>query len=302
MKINRSEISKIVSGKVLENEPLSKHTTFRIGGPCNFYVETKTIDELQKLVRYCKNKKIPYLVIGFGSNILVKDKRIKGVVIRLMGELSSLDFNLQKKSVTAGGGCSLQLFVKKCAENGLSGMEFLVGIPGTIGGAVIMNAGAKDNSIGFLIKSVTVMNEKVEIKKIGKKSLKFSYRSSNIPSEDIIISAEFLLKKKPKNDIIKKLNELMLLRAKTQPFGFFNNAGCIFKNPPGDFAGRLIDKAGLKGRSVGGAVVSKLHANFINNTGNATANDVLKLIKKIQKKVREKFNKNLKLEIKILGK
>ncbi|PKM92954.1 MAG: UDP-N-acetylenolpyruvoylglucosamine reductase [Elusimicrobia bacterium HGW-Elusimicrobia-4] len=300
MKLNRSEISKIVSGKILQNEPMSKHTTFRIGGKCDFYVEVKTVDELKQLIKLCTKKKIPYQTIGFGSNILVKDRGVKGMVIKLTGDLSSLNFKLQKKSALAGGGCALQLFVKKCADNGLSGVESLVGIPGTVGGAVIMNAGTKEGYIGSLIKSVTVMNEKGEMKKIGKKSLKFSYRSSNIPPKNIIISAEFLLKKKSKNDIIKNLNNLMHHRVKTQPLGFYN-AGCIFKNPAGDYAARFIDEAGLKGASVGGAVVSKLHANFINNTGTATAEDVLKLIKKIQKKVKEKFNKNLELEIKVIG-
>ncbi|MBI5573785.1 MAG: UDP-N-acetylmuramate dehydrogenase [Elusimicrobia bacterium] len=300
MKLNRSEISKIVSGKILQNEPMSRHTTFRIGGPCDFYIEVKTINELQQLIKLCIKKKIPYHIIGFGSNILVKDKGISGVVIRLTGDLSNLNFNLQNKSAVAGGGCALQLFVKRCADNSLSGAESLVGIPGTVGGAVIMNAGTKEGYIGSLIKSVTVMNAKGEIKRIGKKSLKFSYKSSNIPPKNIIISAEFLLKKKSISDIIKNLNKLMQYRVKTQPFGFYN-AGCIFKNPVGDYAARLIDQTGLKGASVGGAVVSKLHANFINNAANATAEDVLKLIKKIQKKVKEKFNKNLELEIKVVG-
>lgn len=300
MKLNRSEISKIVSGKILQNEPMSRHTTFRIGGPCDFYIEVKTIIELKQLIKLCIKKKIPYQIIGFGSNILIKDKGVKGMVIRLKGDLSDLNFKLQKKSAVAGGGCALQLFVKKCADNGLSGAESLVGIPGTVGGAVIMNAGTKEGYIGSLIKSVTLMNEKGKMKKMGKKSLKFSYKSSNIPLKNIIISAEFLLKKRNKSNIIKNLNKLMHHRVKTQPLGFYN-AGCIFKNPAGDYAACLIDEAGLKDASVGGAVVSKLHANFINNTGTATAGDVLKLIAKIQKKVKKKFNKNLELEIKVMG-
>lgn len=300
MKLNLSEISKIISGKILRNSRMSRHTTFRIGGKCDFYVEVKTTAELKSLIKLCLKRKTPYQIIGFGSNLLVKDEGVRGIVIRLTGDLSSLNFRLQKKSVVAGGGCALQLFVKKCADNGLSGAESLIGIPGTVGGAVIMNAGTKEGYIGSLIKSVTVMNEKGEMKEIGKKSLKFSYRSSNIPPKNTIVSAEFSLKKKSKSDIIKNLNKLMHHRVKTQPFGFYN-AGCIFKNPAGDYAARLIDRAGLKGASVGGVVVSKLHANYINNTGNATAEDVLKLIKKIQNKVKEKFSKNLELEIKVVG-
>ncbi|MDD5686812.1 MAG: UDP-N-acetylmuramate dehydrogenase [Elusimicrobia bacterium] len=301
MKLNHSEISKITSGRVLESEPMSRRTTFRVGGPCDFYVEVKTTGELKQLLQYIREKKVDYLVVGFGSNILIKDKGFRGIVIRLTGDFFNLDFNLDKNNVIAGGGCALQLLVKKCADNGLGGMEFLVGIPGTIGGAVIMNAGTKDGNIGSIVKSVTIMDEKGGIKKIDKKSLKFSYRSSDIPEKNIVISAEFVLKKKDKSDIIKKLNELLLRRAKTQPIGYFN-AGCVFKNPDNDYASRLIDKAGLKGVSVGDAVVSGLHANYINNTGNATASDILKLIKIVQKKVKDKFSKKLGLEIKIIGK
>lgn len=335
MKLNRSEILKIVSGKIIQNEPMSRHTTFHIGGPCDFYVEVKTITELKQLIKLCLKKKTRYQIIGFGSNILVKDKGIEGIVIRLTGDFYNLSFNLKKNMVIADGGCALQLFVKKCADNGLSGAEMLVGIPGTIGGAIIMNAGTKEGYIGSLIKSVTIMDEE-GIVRVLKKShrchceefhmdneaissqneiatlplvahndrkqlLKFSYRSSNISPKNIIISAEFLLKKSNKNNIIKNLNKLMRHRIQTQPLGFYN-VGCIFKNPVGDYAARLIDEAGLKGASVGDAVVSKLHANYIDNIGNATADDVLNLIKKIQKKVKEKFNKNLELEIKILGK
>lgn len=305
--ISRSKIGKIVTGKILQNEPMLRHTTFRIGGPCDFYVEVKTIEELKKLILFVNKKKIPYLIVGSGSNILVKDKGIRGIVIRLTGDFSNLTKGSRGSpdpyslSIIAGAGCPLPLFIKKCIERGLGGVEFLAGIPGTVGGAVTMNAGTKTGSIGSIIKSVTVMDEKGNIKKLDRKSLKFSYRNSGIPEKNIIISAEFSLKKDKKNNIIKKIKNLFRHRFKTQPVGQ-HNAGCVFKNPEGDYASRLIDEAGMKGVSVGGAVVSKLHANYINNMGSATAEDVIKLINKIQKKVKEKFNKNLELEIKVVGK
>lgn len=301
--ISRFEISKVVTGKILQSEPMYKHTTFGIGGPCDFYIEVKTIEELREVIRTTNEKGIPCLVIGFGSNILVKDKGIRGIVIRLTGSFCDLSFDLKKKSVIAGGGCALPVFIKKCINHGLGGMEFLAGIPGTVAGAVIMNAGTKDGSIGSIVKSVTVMDKKGppwRIKKIDGKSLKFSYRSSNIPKDNIIVSAEFILKKKNKNETAKRIGKLIKGRIKTQPVGSYN-AGCVFRNPADDYASRLIDKSGLKGVSVGGAIVSDMHANYINNTGDATADDVIKLIKKIQKKVKKKFSKNLELEIKIVG-
>ncbi|OFZ53125.1 MAG: UDP-N-acetylenolpyruvoylglucosamine reductase [Bdellovibrionales bacterium RIFOXYB2_FULL_36_6] len=178
-------------------------------------------------------------------------------------------------------------------------MEFLAGIPGTVGGAVVMNAGTTQGNIGSIVKSAALMDDKGKISLIDKSRLKFSYRSSNIKEKGIVLFVELMLKKMNKSNIMKNSDEVKMYRAKTQPIGEFN-AGCIFKNPAGDFAARLIDDAGLKGISVGGAVVSNKHANYINNSGNASANDVLRLISKIRKKVKEKYNKKLELEIKVV--
>ncbi|OGS45875.1 MAG: UDP-N-acetylenolpyruvoylglucosamine reductase [Elusimicrobia bacterium RIFOXYD2_FULL_34_15] len=299
MKINLSEIKDIVNGKILKNELMSRHTTFHIGGPCDLYVEVKDADELRSLVQYVNKKRIPYIIIGAGSNILVGDKGINGIVIRLVKNFCDVKYDIKNKIVSAGGGCSLPNFIKQCLDNGLGGMEFLAGIPGTVGGAVVMNAGTKDGNMASIIKTVTLMDEYGELKVYNKNSLKFSYRSSSISKNSIVISTDFMLKKMDKSNIIKKLDILKRNRAQTQPIGN-KNAGCVFKNPAGDYASRLIDKAGLKGVSVGGAVVSTKHANYINNIGNASAGDVLKLIKKIQNKVKEKFNKKLELEIKVI--
>ena len=296
--INRSDIEKVISGRILVNEPMSRHTTFRIGGPCDFFVEIKNQAELTGLLELALGNKVPYFIIGCGSNILVKDKGIRGIVIRLAGDFCKVEFN--NESVVSGGGCAIQYFIKRCADNGLGGMEFLAGIPGTIGGAVKMNAGTKTGSIDSILKTVKIMDGNGTIKQVARGEIEFSYRHSGIPENSIVVLAEFGLKRTEKNDIIKNLTELINFRTKTQPVGF-QNAGCVFRNPPGDFAAMLIDKAGLKGTKIGGAVVSDIHANYINNTGDASADDVLKLIQIIKSTVKEKFSKELELEIKIVG-
>ncbi|HAM39717.1 MAG: UDP-N-acetylenolpyruvoylglucosamine reductase [Elusimicrobia bacterium RIFOXYC2_FULL_34_12] len=299
MKINRFEISEFLTGKIIQNESMSRHTTFRIGGCCDLYVEVKTVDELKNLIKYIRKKRIPYFILGAGSNLLVKDNGIKGIVIKLAGDFSKVEFDFKRKVVKAGSSCSLQGLIKKCRDNSLGGMEFLAGIPGTVGGAVVMNAGTTQGNIGSIVKSAALMDDKGKISLIDKSRLKFSYRSSNIKEKGIVLFVELMLKKMNKSNIMKNSDEVKMYRAKTQPIGEFN-AGCIFKNPAGDFAARLIDDAGLKGISVGGAVVSNKHANYINNSGNASANDVLRLISKIRKKVKEKYNKKLELEIKVV--
>src|SRR3989339_1728534 len=299
MKINRFEISEFLTGKIIQNESMSRHTTFRIGRCCDLYVEVKSVDELKNLIKYIRKKRIPYFILGAGSNLLVKDNGIKGIVIKLAGDFSKVEFDFKRKVVKAGSSCSLQGLIKKCRDNSLGGMEFLAGIPGTLGGAVVMNAGTAQGNIGSIVKSAALMDDKGKISLIDKSRLKFSYRSSNIKEKGIVLFVELMLKKMNKSNIMKNSDEVKMYRAKTQPIGEFN-AGCIFKNPAGDFAARLIDDAGLKGISVGGAVVSNKHANYINNSGNASANDVLRLISKIRKKVKEKYNKKLELEIKVV--
>jgi UDP-N-acetylmuramate dehydrogenase len=298
MKPNRSDIEKATGVKITADEPMNRHTTFGIGGLCDYFAEPAAIGELSGLLRYLSVSGLPYFTVGAGSNLLVKDGGIRGVVIRLRGDLCRLDFN--GTTVTSGGGASLAVMVKECADRGLGGLEFLSGIPGTVGGAVRMNAGARSGDVAHILKSVVIMDPKGELITIAAGALGFGYRRSAIPDGSIVISAEFLLKTCDKNVIIKNLRESNAARAVSQPAGA-RCAGCVFKNPPGDSAGRLIEAAELKGTVSGGAEVSTKHANFIINSGSATAKDVLTLIERIKSAVASKSGVDLELEIRVLG-
>ncbi|MEW6171301.1 MAG: UDP-N-acetylmuramate dehydrogenase [Candidatus Omnitrophota bacterium] len=280
------------------NEPLSKHTTFGIGGKIKFWVEPKNIQDLKKVILNIKKYKIFHLVIGNGSNLLVKDKNISGVAISLKSDYFS-QINYKKDFVEAGAGVALNKLVKFCLDNSLRGLEFLSGIPGTIGGAVIMNAGTKDKSISDIIKEVKIMDPKGNIKTLRKKDIKFGYRKSNL-SKFIVISIKIYVTNADKDDIRNRLDEFLEMRKRTQDLSF-RSAGCIFKNPRKEAAGKLIDLCGLKGKCFGDAEISRRHANFIINRGKAKAKDVLRLIKVSQEKVKNNFNIDLIPEVKIIG-
>jgi len=291
-----AEISQITSNLKI-NEPLKNHTTFRVGGPAAYFAETANINELQKLYRFAIGRKLPFLVIGSGSNLLFGDKGFDGIVARLTGDFCAYRF--QKETVFAGVGVKTAALVSACAENGLSGLEGLAGIPGTLGGALIGNAGTSGGWIGDAVKSVEVLSAAGRVRMIPREKLKFSYRASNL-DDKLVLGAVLHLKKAPKNDIVTGIEKLLCRRNETQPVGT-HNAGSVFKNPPEDSAGRLIDACGLKGFSIGGAEVSEKHANFIINKGNATASDIKALITSVRQKVKEKSGIELELEIKLAG-
>jgi len=294
--IDLGQIREIVSGRILLNEPLAKYTTFKIGGPADIYVEPMSIDELLNLLRYLDDRGIDFVVLGNGSNVLVSDEGFRGAVINL-----EAGFNFVKKEgecVIAGAGIKLARFVDFCVENGLRGVEMLAGIPGTLGGAIIMNAGAYSGEISDYLLDVEVIRN-MKLVRLKKEECGFGYRTSNL-TNDIVIQAKF---KFPPGDVeeMKKIRrEILLKRNISQPVNF-PNAGSIFKNPPGDYAGRLIEKAGLKGVCIGDAQISEKHANFIINKGKAKAMDVLELIKLAQTKVYEKFGIKLELEVRLIG-
>lgn len=274
----------------------SEHTTFRIGGPAKFFIEARDIDELKLILSKVKKYNMPLLVIGRGSNILVSDKGVKAVVLQLNSPaFKKVRFN--KNHLEAGSAITLSQILKETEERGLSGLEFLAGIPGTVGGALIMNAGIPGRNIGDLVREVKVMDYNGNIKNLKIKDIKFGYRISSL-SKYIILKARFKLMKKNRQEIRNKISEYIAYRKLTQDLSR-PSAGCIFKNPKGKSAGRLIDLCGLKGRSIGGASISKKHANFILNKGNARAEDVLKLMSLIKKRVKQKFDIALNPEIKI---
>ncbi|MCS7228658.1 MAG: UDP-N-acetylmuramate dehydrogenase [Candidatus Kryptonium sp.] len=294
--INLEEIREIVKGKILINEPLAKYSTFKIGGPADLYIEPKDVNELLNLIRYLKEREIDFIILGNGSNVLISDEGFRGAVINLESGLNFIRF--ENDYVVAGAGVKLAKFVDFCIENGLRGVEMLAGIPGTLGGAIIMNAGAYSGEISDYLVDVDVIRD-LNLIRLKKEECGFGYRTSNL-SKDVVVQARF---KFPQGDIeeMKKIRrEILIKRNQTQPVNF-PNVGSIFKNPPGNYAGKLIEEAGLKGVQIGDAQISEKHANFIINKGNATASDVLELIKLAQRKVYEKFGIKLELEVKLIG-
>lgn len=289
---------KDLKGKIKFNEPLKEHTTFQIGGRCDYFIEPKDADDLKSLLKSLKRDNISFLVIGSGSNILAGDRPIKRAIIRL-GSPCFKKISFDDNSVQAGSGCSLPRLVFQAAKQGLSGYEFLAGIPGTVGGALIMNAGRdrKNGGIGDLVESVSAMDRNGRIRILRKTELKFAYRRSNLEGY-LILGARLKLKKGDSREIKTLLKEYLDYRKGSQDYSRAS-AGCIFKNPAKRPAGRLIDLCGLKGKRMGGACVSNRHANFIINAGQAKAGDVLRLMAHIRKKVKDKFNITLEPEIKI---
>ncbi len=294
------------------DEPMRKHTSFRIGGNADLLIFPRGTDDLKNIVCLCREKRIPSFILGFGTNLLVKDGGIRGVVVSLRKEFGDIkrqkegDGNVESRitnhepRITAGAGAGLRTLVNFTIKNELSGMEFASGIPGSVGGALVMNAGAKGGEMKDVVKSVSIMTSKGEAETLKNEDIKFSYRSSKFPSGSVILRAELLLKKGNGRDIRKTMKFLAMERKTKQPISS-RSAGSVFKNPPGNFAGRLIESAGLKGFSAGDAVVSEKHANFIINKGNATAKDVLKLIEIVKERVLVNTGVSLEEEIKIVG-
>jgi UDP-N-acetylmuramate dehydrogenase len=281
------------------DEPLAKYTTFRIGGPADLFVELKTRDELALLMRLSKEAKRPVLLVGFGSNLLVRDGGVRGVVARLRGDFEKIEF-MDGERVRAGAAVRVPQLVTACAEKGLSGDEPLVGVPGTVGGALVMNAGTREGEIGPLVREVEIFDEKSgAVSNIPADALEFHYRRSNLDGR-IVLGCLLQLMRGDKVVIMKRVQGYQQKRLQTQPIHTYN-VGSTFKNPPGKFVAKLIEDAGLKGFAVGGARVSPMHANFIENFNAAKASDVLELVRVIQEKVQASFGLALELEMKVIG-
>lgn len=287
------------SDNVYRNEPMRKHTTFRIGGPADFYLCPHSAKEIQKTVAICREEELPYFILGNGSNLLVSDQGYRGVVIQLWKNVS--DILVEGCRIRAKAGASLAKIAGEALEEGLTGMEFAAGIPGTLGGAVVMNAGAYGGEMKDILQEVLVMDEQGEIFTLKKEELHLGYRTSIIKEKGyIVLAAALELKPGDRKEIKEKMDELKQRRVEKQPLDM-PSAGSTFKRPEGYFAGKLIMDAGLRGFSVGGAQISEKHCGFVVNTGKATANDVLTLIREVQKRVRDKFGVELETEVKFLG-
>lgn len=280
------------------NEPLKNHTSFKIGGPADEFCEVTSREEISGLIEYAEKKNIPYTIIGNGSNLLVGDKGIRGLVIKLAKGLDKAEAS--GETIIAEAGILLSKLAKLALAEGLSGLEFASGIPGTLGGAIFMNAGAYGGEMKDIVKSVTYL-EDGEIKAAAGTELEFGYRKSRFTGRGcVILSAELELKHADADEIAAKMEDFKERRCSKQPISV-PSAGSTFKRPEGYFAGRLIEDAGLKGFCVGGAQVSEKHSGFVINKGDATARDVLDLIEHIQKTVYEKFKVRLETEVKMLG-
>lgn len=291
-------LEKIIDKKYIKiNESMSKHTTFRVGGNAKVLICPSTINELISIIKILKRNLIKYMVIGNGSNLIVSDKGYDGVVIKT----SNLNFvKVDNNIIEAGCGAFLSSVSKIALENNLSGIEFLSGVPGTIGGAVAMNAGAYGFEMKDIIYYATVLKESGEITKMYKDDFEFSYRKSIIQdSNNTVLSAAIVLKKDSHEMIYSKIREMQSKRVLSQPLNY-PNAGSIFRRINGQPVGAIIENAGLKNTAIGGAKVSEKHANFIINTGNATAEDIINLIQLIKKTVKLKANIDLETEVKII--
>lgn len=291
-------LGRLVKGSVLCMESMQKHTSWRIGGPAEIMVLPASADDIGQCLKFARERQIPLTVMGNGSNLLVKDNGIRGIVLKI-----SRGFNkivVSGPNITADAGALVPLVAKKAAEAGLSGLEFAAGIPASIGGAVIMNAGAHGQSIDEVIREVTVLTPAGEMLVLKKEDIGFRYRKSGIDKNLIILQADFVLTPGDPLEIRAKNETNLMKRRRSQPLEY-PSAGSVFANPPGQWAGWLIEQVGGKGMRVGDALVSEKHANFIVNIGRATAEDVLQLIAQIRQMVLEKFNIELKLEVQVVG-
>lgn len=284
---------------VLFSEEMKKHTSFKIGGPADIFVECESADDVIVAIDICKKESVPYMILGNGSNLLVSDDGIEGAVIHIGSKMSAIA--ITGETVVCESGCLLSTLANAVQRESLSGLEFAAGIPGSLGGGVYMNAGAYGGELRDVIESVRYIDSSGNVKTAEKDELDFSYRHSMFSGKDyVILSVTMKLKKGNPDEIRAEMTELNKRRCEKQPLEF-PSAGSTFKRPEGYFAGKLIQDAGLMGYSVGGAQVSEKHAGFVINTGNATAEDVLNLIEHIKKTVFEKFEVTLEPEVRITG-
>lgn len=289
---------KIDASRIYENEPMKLHTTFRVGGPADVLVTPDT-ERLPEVIALCKKHHLPYYVIGNGSNLLVGDKGIRGVVIAMTNRTG--DIHCDGEVITAGAGCTLAQIAVLAAGNGLAGFEFAAGIPGTLGGAVVMNAGAYGGEMKDVIISAVVLDEDGNKKELTVEELDLSYRHSCIPEKNyVVLSVTMKLKRGDVDAIRAKMAELREQRTSKQPLEY-PSAGSTFKRPEGYFAGKLIMEAGLRGYQVGGAQVAEKHCGFVINKENATAADIVQLMQDVSEKVEEQFGVKLEPEVKMIG-
>lgn len=284
---------------ILLNEPMSKHTTFRVGGEASCFIRISDAGQLAALLPYLKKVEIPYFILGNGSNLLVGDKGYEGVILQIGSKMNRIQ--VEDTRIKVGAGVLLSQIARCAQENGLTGLEFASGIPGTIGGAVVMNAGAYGGEMKQVVELVKVMDGDGEILELDGDAMEFGYRTSAIKNRPfVVLEAVLNLRHGDREEILERMEDLARQRKEKQPLEYAS-AGSTFKRPEGYFAGKLIMDAGLRGYSIGGARVSEKHCGFVVNTGRASAADIAEVIREVQEKVKDKFEVSLETEIIFLG-
>lgn len=287
-------------GDVYPAEPMARHTMYRIGGPARFYVQIASVGALKRLVEVCESSAVPWVVVGRGSNLLVADEGFSGVIITLGRDFRAYRYDEETHCFFVGAGVPLSTVVQEAFRRSLAGLEFAVGTPGTVGGALRMNAGTREEWIGSRVVSVTTLSPDAGLVRRDGERITWGYRTSSFHSDEVIVECELSVEPADPFFIRGKMEASHTRRKKTQPLTL-PSCGSVFRNPEGMSAGALIEEAGLKGLAIGGAQVSDVHANFIVNTGNATACDVLELINLVKIKVYETYGIELQPEVRFLG-
>jgi UDP-N-acetylmuramate dehydrogenase len=299
----RTQLAEALGDAVQLDCPLAPRVAFRIGGPADAFVRPRTAEQLAVALSIAREQGVPVTVLGTGSNVLVSDLGIRGMTLRLSGELADVHVGPivdGRAEIEAGAGALNAPLVALALNLGLVGIEFLATIPGTFGGALIMNAGAHGGEIGLFVESVTLVDGDLKVETRSRDQCGFAYRSSAFSPGEVLTGARLLVPKGDPEQARAHLAQMRAARKKTQP-SEHPNAGSIFKNPPGEYAGRMIEACGLKGRSTGGALISPLHANFIVNQGGATATDVIALADEARRAVRDRFGVDLEWEVRRVG-
>jgi len=301
--LSLAEELKLIPGlRVKLDEPLARYTTMKIGGPADYFLDVETNAALIEALRLLGAHRIPFCLLGKGSNVLVSDLGVRGAVLRLGGEFKRVSWREEGESalVDVGAAYAVTQLVREAARRGYGGLEFAEGIPGSVGGALVMNAGAYGSEMEKIVEAVEGVTVAGAAIRFHRDQMVFTYRDSHLPSGAIVTGVRMKLQKRDAAEVSTKVRELVSKRKQSQPGGY-PNSGSMFRNPPGDFAGRLIETAGLKGKRIGNAEISSRHANFMVNLGGARAEDVKSLMELAQSTVREKFGVELSPEVKLLG-